>query len=151
MKKSDEYQEQNAIPVSIHSKEQHAFHLSYISGGTWLGMTGWSENTNTWPFDNTPLDYTAFAKNYPKYNKPYFIISKKADGLWKESDDEGENNCFCQKAAVPGSPTPPPYPDLPINEQCEPNWLWLPGRIKMDFFSSNIHFVDNFFRRMAQK
>jgi len=37
-----------------------------------------------------------------------------------------EHNFFCQKPSVPGSKPPPDYPSPPINEQCEPNWTFVP-------------------------
>ena len=37
---------------------------------------------------------------------------------------------MCQKPSVPGSPPPPEYPLIPVNEQCEPNWVWVPSSNK---------------------
>ena len=72
---------QNAVPASIHSASQNAFHVSFLKGSTWLGMDTWGDpQPKIWPYDNTPFDFTAWGTLEPEtMNKPTLFIT---------SDDE---------------------------------------------------------------
>ena len=84
--------------------------------------------------DGTNLDFTAFLDGYPISNaeKTNLIMNDNANefGMWKNAKGDNpdyKRNCFCQRVAIAGNPEPPPYPELPINEFCEQNWLFMPS------------------------
>ena len=127
---------QTAIPASIHSKEQNNFVMALLKERTWLGMDNVKDGRvpTTWPYDNTLVDFTIFIKGYPKSDPllTNIIMSNKDTefGMWKNVKPENSaypRNCFCQKSSVSGSPEPPPYPEVPANELCETNWIYMPS------------------------
>ena len=73
---------------------------------------------------------TKFRHNgYPQANndKTALIVNKET-GLWrnaKPDNPEYKRTCFCQKKSVPGEPTGPEYPSLPINDLCEKDRLYV--------------------------
>ena len=125
---------QTAIPASIHSEGQNNFVGAFLKESTWLGIDNIKKGIlpQTWPYDNTKIDYTAFMKDFPQTNSvktALFILDSNSNfGLWKNVDPTHSNNCFCQKPSISGNPEPPPYPEIPVNELCDTDWIYISSR-----------------------
>jgi len=127
---------ETAIPVSIHSKEHNNFAMALMKKPTWLGMDNIKNGVikTNWPYDKTLVDYTAWVPNYPNPDstKTALVMSMRDGevGLWKNQRPDNPSypaNCFCQKPAIAGNPDPPGYPEVPLNELCDTNWIFIPS------------------------
>jgi len=88
----------------------------------------------TWPYDHTLVDFSSFVPNWPSTDplKTSLIMNDKDTefGMWKNARPDNNDfprNCFCQRPSIPGNPEPPGYPEIPANELCERNWIYLPS------------------------
>jgi len=126
---------QTSVPASVHSQGQNNFVTALLQERTWLGMNNIQDGRlpSAWQFDNTPVDYSAFKSGFPIDTDPLrtaLIISHKEDefGMWKNvqpANPSYPRNCFCQKPSIPGNPEPPGYPEIPISELCDANWIYM--------------------------